>query len=254
MNCKQVEKLLPLFGDDLSERLEQPLSRHLKSCASCAAAAGDYRQSAELLQEFAAPVFSDDLFAEIRRNVWQQIKTEPPPRSLREMFRAWLHPPMAPMVWAAAMALLVAVLALGIYFMGRGVSAPGAIADGNSLKPNAYHETAGKTLHIDKPATPLSPREGGGTRHQGAYGRNRRKLDRRRAPDRALSLALNSPDPATSKREGSTQVDSSFDPGGAVSGSAKTLRLEMQTRNPNIRIIWFTQKEPKSLSPNSKGI
>jgi hypothetical protein len=253
MNCKQVEKLLPLFGsDDLSARLQQPLSRHLKSCASCAAAAGDYRQSSELLQEFAVPVFSDDLFAEMRRNVWQQIKAEPAHRSLTEMLRAWLHPPIAPMVWAAAIALLVAVLAGGIYFMGRGVSAPPPIA--RPLQPEAFHGTPEGASHTEKPTAPLSPGERRRDQRQADFGRSRPRLNRldRRAPDLTPSLALNSPDAATSKREGS-QVNSSFDPRAAVSGSEKTLRLEMQTRNPNIRIIWFTQKEPKSLSPNSKG-
>jgi hypothetical protein len=38
--------------------------------------------------------------------------------------------------------------------------------------------------------------------------------------------------------------------------SEKTLRVEMQTKDPNIRIIWFTPQPTKQASPSkfSKGI
>jgi hypothetical protein len=33
----------------------------------------------------------------------------------------------------------------------------------------------------------------------------------------------------------------------------KTLRVEIQTKDPNIRIIWFVQQETKPIIPSSKG-
>lgn len=39
----------------------------------------------------------------------------------------------------------------------------------------------------------------------------------------------------------------------AVPGKSP-LRLEMQTKDPNIRIIWFTQSNSKPVLPNAKGI
>jgi hypothetical protein len=34
----------------------------------------------------------------------------------------------------------------------------------------------------------------------------------------------------------------------------RTLRVEIQTKDPNIRIIWFSQSNSKPALPNSKGI
>jgi hypothetical protein len=36
--------------------------------------------------------------------------------------------------------------------------------------------------------------------------------------------------------------------------SEKTLRVEMQTKNPNVRIIWFAHQPIQQDSPGSKGI
>jgi hypothetical protein len=40
----------------------------------------------------------------------------------------------------------------------------------------------------------------------------------------------------------------------APRGSEKALRMEIQTRNPNIRIIWFAASEAKPGAVHSKGI
>ena len=47
----------------------------------------------------------------------------------------------------------------------------------------------------------------------------------------------------------------SISSGAAVNGDTqKTLRMEIQTKNPNIRIIWLAPRDAKSSSPNSRGI
>ena len=77
MNCKQIEKLLPLYaGHDLSARREQLITTRLQSCAACSATAAEYREARDLLQEFTPPAFSEKAFAEVRKRVWQQIETE----------------------------------------------------------------------------------------------------------------------------------------------------------------------------------
>jgi hypothetical protein len=245
MNCKEVERFLPLFaGGDLAERLQRPVSRHLQSCASCALVARDYHQSAELLQQFAAPAFSDEVYAEIRRSVWRQIDAEPPRASRLTILGAWLRPPM---IFAPAAALLIALSAAGIYFIrpARGVREP-VVA--NSSRGSAQ---PGSRSVTDQPAIPFS--WSGNDRRQVDFGRSRRRLDRRRAPDRAPSVALNSPDGPSTKGEAPPQVNSLVTTVEALPGREKILRMEMQTRNPNIRIIWFAQQERKSIGPNSKG-
>jgi putative zinc finger protein len=245
MNCKEVERFLPLFaGGDLAERLEQPISRHLQSCASCALVARDYRQSAELLQQFAAPAFSDEVYAEIRRSVWRQIDAAPQRAWRFTIFGVRLRPPM---IFATAAALFIAISA-GIYFIRPAGSVPEPVA-ANSSGGNV--QPVSRSV-VDQPATRSSRSEGGSDRRQVDFGRSRRRLDRRRAPGRAPSLARNSPDAESSKGEAAPQVNSLVNTVEVLPGE-KLLRMEMQTRNPNIRIIWFAQKERKSFAPNSKG-
>ena len=56
MNCNQVESLLPLYaGRDLDAKTEGRVSLHLQSCAACADVAAEYRDTRQLLEDFAAP-------------------------------------------------------------------------------------------------------------------------------------------------------------------------------------------------------
>ena len=78
MNCKQLDELLPLYaGRDLDEKRARLVSEHLHTCSGCARVAGEYREAVELTQHFAPPVFSDNVYASVRRQVMQQIEAEP---------------------------------------------------------------------------------------------------------------------------------------------------------------------------------
>src|SRR5262249_59687260 len=88
-------------------------------------------------------------------------------------------------------------------------------------------------------------------RHAG-FRRLERKSDRQVTPDRPTILVANGPDalPPTvpvSPVYNATNSDSLANP-------REPLRMEIQTRNPHIRIIWFSPHEPKHASSNSKGI
>lgn len=241
MNCKQVEEALAQFvAGELEDRREREIAQHLPTCVNCAAVAGEYRESRELLQDFAPPVFGDDVYAEMRRNVWRQIEAMPQRASLRQVFGSWLRPQVS---WAVAMTLLIALSALAIYFIRKDQDRPVQFAS----NPVPTHERA-----VVNTPTPLSPSKREREKHQAGSGRIERRHDLRRAPDRTPSVALNSPDAKSIGSQANPQADGSFDPS-ALRDSGEKLRLEMQTRNPNIRIIWFTQKEPKSAGPHSKG-
>jgi hypothetical protein len=79
------------------------------------------------------------------------------------------------------------------------------------------------------------------------------------AAARTASIALNTPDTRTMTAEAGP-VDSNLGEPDAASvrdpaTSGKTLRVEMQTKDPNIRIIWFAHQPTKQDSPSkfSKG-
>jgi len=89
---------------------------------------------------------------------------------------------------------------------------------------------------------------------RGEIRQRRRKAVFDRVREQMARAAANVPD--TSLRV-STQPDNpsqpTLFPPHDPSASEKALRLEIQTKDPNIRIIWFTQREPKPALPNSKG-
>ena len=253
MNCKQVEELLPLYvGRDLDAGAEQRVTQHVESCAVCAVAAGEYRQTRELLQECAPPVFSEDVCAGIRQNVWRQIESESTTASMSELIAGWFRPRV---IWAAASALLVAALLLGIFLIGNrstpqqkaAVNAPEMNRDGSNKQIAAVPPRDTST------PSPFARREGVKGPRQAYLRHSERKGDRSRAPDRLNTLVANAPD-ALPNTSGSPRLGTSSDPDPSPArDSVKTLRMEIQTKDPNIRIIWFAQRDTKPVSHNSKG-
>ena len=115
MNCKQLDELLPLYaGRDLDEKRARLVSEHIQICSACARVAGEYRDAVELAQHFAPPVFSDNVYASVRRQVMQQIEDEPTAPLLAQMFGSWFRPRMA---WAAASAVIIAFGFFALYLV-----------------------------------------------------------------------------------------------------------------------------------------
>ena len=232
MNCSQVQKFLPLHaGRELSGKREQLIAAHLQTCAACAAEADEYREARETLRAFALPDLSDEVYAEMRTSVWRRIEAESHHPSLFASITAWFQPRL---VWAAAVAMFVIVTGLGLYFFGKGPTGQPRLTANNPNAPvrqeRGSHEAAGgSTLNPEKKN--VRPRQANTTRRP-------RKLDRMVAPDRTDTLVAYSPDAASQTSARSAGTDN-LDPGRNDSG--KTLRMEIQTNNPNIRIIWFTQ-------------
>lgn len=247
MNCQQVEKLLPLYvGRDLEENRARLVDAHLQSCATCSAAAAEYRETRQLLQEFAPPEFTEDSFAEMRRNVWRQIETESDAPSLGRLIAGWLPPRL---VRASAIALLIAVSALGIYF----------IANRRTEQPVANKSTAvnrntePQTKDRESPRRRLASTGGSDIGAPEPKSRPQPRIHRKVATDQLNSLAVNAPGNVSNSTPPFTANAADFAPT-LKNDSARTLRLEIQTKNPNIRIIWFAPRDSKQLSSNSKGI
>src|SRR4030095_6553534 len=114
MNCAKIQELLPLYaGHDLARAREQLVAAHLQSCAPCSLALDEYREVREQMRDFAPPVFSDEVFSEIRNNVWERIESQPRTQSLFESVAVWFQPRL---VWAAA-ALLITISTVGLYLV-----------------------------------------------------------------------------------------------------------------------------------------
>ena len=245
MNCKQVEKFLPLYeGREVSARRAQLITEHLAECASCTEAARDYDDARELMHTVEAPTFGDDFYADIRRNVWRKIEAESRP-SLIAAMTAWLQPGF---IWTAA-ALLVAVSVAGVYFAAKRLTP----------RPDVHASVPEVLVPTEKP---LSENHGGSfsnpdkkpePRRQADLPRRERRQGRIVAPDRPNPTVAYSSDAQVMRIEPPSTIIGTDNLDFNSGSSSKILRMELQTRDPNIRIIWFTQREPKPVA-HPKGI
>lgn len=260
MNCKHVQELLPLYvSRDLEEKSAQLIQAHLQTCAACAASGDQYRETRRLLEEFATPMFSEAVYNGIRQNVLREIRQESLDSSNLPQFVASLFPRR--LTWALAAALLVAVAFSAVYF----------IANRKGTQTNDQPPLAGGRNVVDRPeSTPTKEQE----EHQatnprqqrapapglagGTHRFERRKNDAtiKRAPSVAVKAPENTQLIAEAARNGNNPTNREIQPVRDSTETKKALRLEIQTKDPNIRIIWFSAQPTKQDSPNkfSKGI
>jgi hypothetical protein len=129
--------------------------------------------------------------------------------------------------------LLIVVSMFAIYFMMNRGNVEPQLANQPPANVQPGTNERSKSGPPDS-SVPAGVNTGGDKQHL-ARGRQlqRRKRSREALADRVNTVAAKSPE-ATS--------------------TSKTLRLEIQTKDPKIRIIWFVEPETKPAIPSSKGI
>lgn len=260
MNCKQVQELLPLYvSRDLEEKSAQLIQAHVQTCAACAASGDEYRETRHLLEEFAPPVFAEAVYNGIRQNVLREIRqgTLEPSKALPQ-FVASLFPRR--LTWALAAVLLLAVAFSAVYFIGNRkgtVTNDQRLADSGSgsgrpaappPKEQAQHPAA-----KPRPERVPAPGLAGGT-HQ--FERRKNDVANKPAPSVAVKARDNTQLIAEAARNSNDPAHPDVVPVSDPTKTEKALRVEIQTKDPNIRIIWFSAQPTKQDSPNkfSKGI
>ncbi|MEP6707759.1 MAG: zf-HC2 domain-containing protein [Pyrinomonadaceae bacterium] len=276
MNCKHVQELLPLYvGCDLEDKRAQLVTTHVQSCAECAGAASEYRESRQLLQQFAPPQFSEAVYAGIRQRVLREIEEEStaltPFNFVASLFRPRLR-------WAFAVALMLAVSVFAFYFIAnRRSNQPQIAGSGGPVDRTKPDEQANEGSPVKQFAPPSSlSNEGNNGAHPQITGIDegrettiagsqppRRKssgagTDRASfmAGNVAANVAVNTPDNGSITAEASREPKNLPEPNAIPArdaSSEKTLRVEMQTKDPNIRIIWFSPQHSKQDSPGKSS-
>ena len=182
----------------------------------------------------------------MRQVVWRRIETEPTAPSFSELIGGWFQPRFG---WAVVTAMLLVVFALGIYFLSnrRKDQQPVAVnpqkLDGDNGQP--------------KQSTPdfsLAASRGTDSERSPDRRRPQKQVPRTEVRDRTNSVAMIASSDRPARPTRSTADGSIPSATAANNDSQKTLRLEIQTKNPNIRIIWFAPRDTNQVSPNSKGI
>ncbi len=249
VNCRKIEKLLPLYldGDLPDETSERGVFSHLRACNGCRKLADEYRLSQSWLRLHTPPevdnVYYDQIRAAVLEDIARDRKTKWSiftPVNVPSLYRQ--------LIFAASLALLVFSGALALYLHDNRLEND----DPQNLTAAILADnpdnvlTAGwkKRIYEDEKPTPESARAAAAKEAKPAFNRRRmsvarwRKTLKRRPESNAVF------DPGNERDNSSATTVASLQPA-VISGasSQQPLRIEIQTGDPNIRIIW--------LSPNT---
>lgn len=241
MNCKNVEELLPLYvGRDLEAERVRQIKAHIQSCTECAGSAREYVEANQLLKAAEPPQFSEATYAAVRRNVLREIERKSSAPTLIEFL---MRPLSLRVTWAVSAAVMVVVCAFAYYFLADRMS-------GRPYGQQAVEKRdTGVKKALDQRAT--APTGTAGVPPALATSSNKPRLNQRvwhstRAGGTPAVPVRSASDSPVEPKDASTDTAATSD---------KILRLEIQTSNPNIRIIWFSHPPNTEGSPNesSKG-
>jgi hypothetical protein len=262
MKCTRVEKFLPLYvADDLTgRRRKRAVENHLAACERCRRAAAEYHASREMFRASALPPdFDGAFYEEIRNSVLARVtsdRTLAPPGRLSGLFHARL-------AYAASLALLFVAAALSLHSYTRRTPEEGArrkmIANANHERPaipatiktpqasrpdandrqipRLAREPARETTGGERRAPKSSPRvpreniESAGNKATAAA------PGARRAPVRD---GRNPPAPIVAATARANAGEVAAAKGGGANARPEVSRIEIQTSDPNIRIIWLS--------------
>jgi anti-sigma factor RsiW len=244
-HCTQIEDLLPLYVEgDLDRETETGVRSHLSACRTCAALAEEFTASQQWLHSYSPPDFDSDSFAASRRAVLEQASRRG---------RSWVMfaRSLAPMPRLAMAMLVIAILAGVIVATITLTRSPRSASDRSALQANAPRDETGvapsKEKEGEEPQKAFVPVQIPPTN---------RPQDRKTPADKAIQsvIRLAALAPPVRPPLGSA-LDSSFEqsiagglgPSDADPADTEMLRIEIETGNPEIRIIWFTPKALDSL-------
>jgi hypothetical protein len=250
MRCAHAEKLIPLLaGDDLPARQADALRTHLDSCANCRRLAAEFEESRDWMRGFPAPRFDEAALNDLRDSVLNEIGRTAAPRRWSQ----WIVPGWNPrFATSVATALLIALFAAYAYRGGRPyrVHNNGNVAqDGkDELKKNLTVRR--KENREDKVAPSPAPIQQSPRKRPRGMVKNPKAVPIQLPEQPQMTVAL-VPAPAPVE----TMIDPPVGapgPDSDVAAMREMTRIEFQTADPNIRIIWFAPKSDASQSQGRK--
>jgi hypothetical protein len=216
-SCPQNVSLLALHaGNDVGPEDLGRLRRHLDDCPDCRLLLAEFRATREWLRANAAPPVDARLLDELRGRLARKLTRERPfPWLLALVGRSWAAWRMG-LGWQSVRGMAVATLLL--------VGALGALPSlqgprGRRVEPSGWRATE-PAVTLPMRAAALVPFVG----------------------DSELSEEEEGSAPETEDEPGElVDLDSGsgLDAGVEEPSAASGLRIEMQTTDPNVRIIWF---------------
>jgi len=234
-NCKRISRNISLYvAGDLVGESEREVAAHLVACEECRRLSGAFSKSRSLLtRAWALPEFGAEFYSGIRSAVLADIGSR---RSKPSLFRPrWLY--------ATAFAAVVIVSAVMLQHFSsarRQAVQSRALASQVTARP-----TSDRAKATDLSSSPQSHGPSG-TRGVPARGKFEpaKRLD---ASDTTQAARINRAQIAQAIESpvsvGPVTLEAAPGAAGSASSPSEVSRIEIQTANPNIRIIWLTPRE-----------
>jgi anti-sigma factor RsiW len=201
--CDANEERLALHaGGDLPAPEARALQQHLGLCARCQARLEDHRETRRWLRRDPPPALPAEDYERLRRSVLERTARVAPQAPLLALLRRAWRSARQPALQPSLAAAALVLVALG--------SAGSLVRDGARFG--------------------LAPRAGAGAPLAAAARAPERPVDRGAGADGDLLVAR-------AGVEGPAELAPGEEPDGTA---ADLMRIEMQTKDPDVRIIWFS--------------
>lgn len=215
MTCRKIQELIPLHvGDDLPSREQAVVDSHLAWCGACRDCYAEHRASRDWLRAHSAPVLDGAMLDRLRRSVGDHVRRDlQRPTAWRWAERIWVEVrrrAAQPMLTMAAL-ILLAFGAVSVARFGQERQHP--VVTATAPPPAPAPPVEHDVPDLDDHSAGLAPR-----------------------PEMVSGPILAGAANAAAAETGESQDDG--------------LRIEIQTKDPNVRIIWFTSREAVAAMEN----
>lgn len=246
MKCRRVEKLIPLYVEgDLAPGTADRLASHLDWCGRCNWLADEYKESQSWLRTSEPPELDDAGLTAFKVGVLSRIEeTGARPSLFASLLQHWSRKQV--LALSAALLIIFGVVVFYIYQARMGVKPPviqtvEQTPDGETIRPNetrlATNPETGKGAGLSRPL-------------RGKSNANTRS----RVGNPTVAEQTFEPPFVSQTNQMAASKTVAVDPTSGLAGSGddstEMLRIEIQTSDPNIRIIWFAPKEVESPKSN----
>jgi Putative zinc-finger len=243
MNCTHIKRLIPLYvGGDLNTQQVAGVRKHIETCERCRSLVAEFEESQSWLRDFIAPKFDEAVFEDLRDAVREEIARVEPRPSLFDLLT-----PVWNLRSVIAASLALALLTAGFLLYANRPKSPDKrpIADrGAPPVPERVREQnkgnvtdTGSNRHSrrQKLAAPHRPRHSPAPRVDNTKGETNLPV--------LGVVALNNHSIEGHLGMEEIALPSQSDIATNRNADREMLRIEMQTADPNIRIIWFVPKD-----------
>jgi hypothetical protein len=246
MKCEHSEQLIPFYiGGDLEPLEAESLRQHLETCVPCRQLHEEFAASQTWLSEFAAPDFSAAIYADLSPSVIRKIEQQ----EKRGSWFQWLLPKWNPRLMlvtsAAALAIVTALMAVTYY------QQQSLVTTSNNKLANGAKLTSPEKRPSPTPEDSTRVREQKVIASSATFSRRPVKPVAAETP---LPPEANQNDPFAAPPLEELATDATNTEIVAITEpeEPQMTRIEFQTADPNIRIIWFAPKSDTSLMNKTK--